>query len=200
MGTECAGAWWNDFLRLLTRDAAAVEFEGPLLAARSDGAPPEVVERLEEGKRLALRVREMLASRRRREGRLTALFETAGDLARLSDVDSVLAAIVRRARQLLGTDVAYLTLHDPQRGDTYMKVTAGSTSAAFQRLRLDLGDGLGGLVAQTGMPYFTANYPADPQFRHTGEIDAAVGEEGLTSILGVPLQIGQRVIGVLFAA
>ncbi|MGH3880482.1 MAG: helix-turn-helix domain-containing protein [Actinophytocola sp.] len=198
--TGGAGSWWNDFLRLLTRDAAAVEFEGPPLAARSRGAAPEVVEELEEGKRLALRVRETLATRRRRESRLTALFETAGDLARLTDLDSVLSAIVRRARQLLGTDVAYLTMHDPERGDTYMRVTAGSTSAAFQRLRLEPGEGLGGLVAQTGMPYFTANYPADPQFRHIGEIDSAVGEEGLTSILGVPLQIGQRVIGVLFAA
>ncbi len=194
------GVFWNDFLRLLARDAAAVEFEGPLLAARARGEPPEVIEELEEGKHLALQVREMLASRRRREGQLTALFETAGDLARLSDLDSVLNAIVRRARQLLGTDIAYLTMHDPERGDTYMRVTDGSTSAAFQQLRLSLGEGLGGLVAQTGMPYFTSNYMADPQFRHVHTIDSAVDQEGLVSILGVPLQIGSRVIGVLFAA
>lgn len=192
--------FWNDFLRLLARDAAAVEFEGPLLAARSRGEPPEVIEELEEGKQLALRIRETLASRRRREGQLTALFETAGDLARLSDLDSVLNAIVRRARQLLGTDIAYLTMHDTARGDTYMRVTDGSTSAAFQRLRLSLGEGLGGLVAQTGMPYFTSNYLSDPQFQHVGTIDSAVEQEGLVSILGVPLQIGSRVIGVLFAA
>lgn len=194
------GMFWHDFLQLLTRDAAAVEFEGPLLAARARGEPPEVIEELEEGKHLALQVREMLASRRRREGQLTALFETASDLARLSDLDSVLNAIVRRARQLLGTDIAYLTMNDPARGDTYMRVTDGSTSAAFQQVRLSLGEGLGGLVAQTGMPYFTSNYMADPQFRHVQTIDSAVDQEGLVSILGVPLQIGSRVIGVLFAA
>lgn len=194
------GVFWNDFLRLLDRDAAAVEFEGPLLAARSRGEPPEVIAELEEGKRLALRVRETLASRRRREGQLTALFETAGDLARLSDLDSVLNAIVRRARQLLSTDIAYLTMNDAAQGDTYMRVTDGSTSAAFQRLRLSLGEGLGGLVAQTGMPYFTSNYLSDPQFQHVATIDSAVEQEGLVSILGVPLQIGSRVIGVLFAA
>lgn len=199
-GETIGGVFWNEFLRLLARDAAAVEFEGPLLAARSRGEPSEVIEDLEEGKRLALQVRETLASRRRREGQLTALFETAGDLARLSDLDSVLNAIVRRARQLLGTDIAYLTMHDPERGDTYMRVTNGSTSAAFQRVRLGLGEGLGGLVAQTGMPYFTSNYREDPQFRHTEPINSAVEQEGLVSILGVPLQIGQRVIGVLFAA
>lgn len=199
-GTTIGGVFWNDFLRLLARDAAVVEFEGPLLAARSRREPPDVIEELEEGKRLALQVRETLASRRRREGQLTALFETASDLSRLSDLDLLLNAIVRRARQLLGTDIAYLTMNDPDHGDTYMRVTDGSTSAAFQTLRLGLGEGLGGLVAQTGTPYFTSNYRGEPQFRHTGAIDSAVDEEGLVSILGVPMQIGQRVIGVLFAA
>ena len=67
---------------------------------------------------------------------------------------------MRRARTLLGTDVAYLTLHDPERGDTYMRATAGSVSARFQALRLPLGAGLGGLVAQTRRPYWSADYPA----------------------------------------
>jgi len=192
--------FWNEFLRLLARDAAAVEFEAPVLAARARGESPEVIEELEQGKRLALQVRDTLAFRLRREGELTALFETAGDLARLSDLDSVLEAIVRRARQLLGTDITYLTMNDPERGDTYMRVTDGSTSAAFQQLRLGLGEGLGGLVAQTGMPYVTADYAADSRFHHTSTIDSGVKDEGLVAILGVPLQIGPRAIGVLYAA
>ncbi|MDP9445115.1 MAG: GAF domain-containing protein, partial [Actinomycetota bacterium] len=195
-----AGMLWNDFLELLARDAPAVEFEAPLLAARAAGAGPEVVEELERGKRLALQVRDTLAARLRREVQVTALYETAGDLARLSDLDSVLKAIVHRARTLLGTDVAYLTMNDPARGDTYMRVTEGSTSARFQSLRLGMGDGLGGLVAQTGMPYVTVNYDLDQRFRHTCGIDTAVREEGLVAILGVPLPLGSRVIGVLYAA
>jgi hypothetical protein len=112
----------------------------------------------------------------------------------------VLRAIVHRARNLLGTDVAYMTLNDDTRGDTYMRVTDGSISARFQRLRLPMGAGLGGLVAQTGTPYATANYPEDERFHHTGEIDAGVREEGLVAILGVPLRLGSRAIGVLYAA
>ena len=61
--------------------------------------------------------------------------------------------------RLLGTDVAYLTLADPERGDTFMRATAGSVSARFQTLRLPPGAGLGGLVAQTRRPYWTADYP-----------------------------------------
>ncbi|MFI6904097.1 helix-turn-helix domain-containing protein [Nonomuraea sp. NPDC050394] len=188
------------FLELLAREASAVEFEGPIIEARAAGAGPAEIERLELAKVEALRVRQLLRRRARREAELSALFDTAGDLAALRDLDAVLEAIVHRARQLLGTDTAYLTLGDPERGDTYMRVTDGSVSAAFQALRLGMGDGLGGLVAQTARPYSTADYPADSRFHHTGTIDSAVKEEGLVAILGVPLRLGRRVIGVLFAA
>jgi GAF domain-containing protein len=189
-----------EFLELLARDAAPVEFEGPLLAARAEGAGPERLQELERAKTLALQVRAVLEARRRREAELSALYETAGDLAALTDVDAVLEAIVHRARQLLHTDVAYLSLNDDERGDTYMRVTEGIHSAAFRAIRLPMGAGLGGLVAQTAMPYSTADYFKDARFNHTNPIDSVVAEEGLESILGVPLVLGKQVIGVLYAA
>jgi len=188
------------FLDLLAREAAAVEFDGPVLAARADGAPPAVLDELEQARTLALRVRALLEQRRRREAELSALAETLADLATLHDLDAVLEAIVRRARKLLAADVAYMTLQDEQRGDTYMRVTDGSMSARFQQLRLPMGAGLGGLVAQTATPYVTPDYPADMRFRHIGEIDVAVAEEGIVAILGVPMRLGSRIVGVLFAA
>src|SRR5690606_40379015 len=105
-----------------------------------------------------------------------------------------LEAVVRRARRLLNADVAYLTLNDDERGETCMRATDGAVSAAFRRLRVPLGDGLGGLVARTAMPYSTDNYLKDPQFRHRTFIDEAIAEEGLVAILGVPMRVGGRVI------
>ncbi|WP_228542534.1 GAF domain-containing protein [Nocardia sp. XZ_19_369] len=188
------------FLEMLEREAPAVEFEAPLLEARTAGASAAELAELDSAKCAALRVRALLERRARREAELAALFDTAGDLAGLRDVDAVLQAIVHRARRLLHADVAYLTLPDPQRGDTFMRVTDGSGSQAFRSTRLAMGDGLGGLVAQTGMPYSTADYFADQRFRHTTEIDSAVREEGLVAILGVPMKLGDQVIGVLFAS
>jgi hypothetical protein len=190
----------TEFLELLAREAAPVEFEGPLLAARAAGVDPDTLHELERAKMLALQVRDVLEARRRRESELSALYETAGDLAALTDVDSVLEAIVHRARQLLHSDVAYLTLNDDERGDTYMRVTEGVLARSFRELRLPMGAGLGGLVAQTATPYSTADYFADERFRHTGPIDGSVADEGLTSILGVPLLLGKQVLGVLYAA
>ncbi len=190
----------NEYLELLAREASAVEFEGPVLQARAAGADSARLEELEQAKVAALKVRAMLRRRAKREAELSALFDTASDLAGLTDLDAVLEAIVHRSRQLLGTDIAYMTLNAPERGDTYMRVTDGSISAHFKRLRLAMGSGLGGLVAQTGTPYNTADYFADERFRHTTTIDEAVEEEGLVAILGVPLRLGTQVIGVLFAA
>ncbi|NUO45385.1 MAG: GAF domain-containing protein [Streptomyces sp.] len=188
------------FLELLARGASADAYEQPVLLARAEGRPAERVAALEEAKLIALRVRSELEGRRRREAELSALFETAHDLAGLRDLDAVLRAIVQRARSLLGTDIAYLSLNDPARGDTYMRVTEGSVAARFQQLRLGMGEGLGGLVAQTARPYVTDDYFKDDRFQHTRSIDNGVRDEGLVAILGVPLTLGHHVIGVLFAA
>ncbi|MFI8829686.1 helix-turn-helix domain-containing protein [Streptomyces afghaniensis] len=188
------------YLELLARGASADAYEQPVLLARAEGRPAEWIAALQRAKPLALRVRSELEGRRRREAELSALFETAHDLAGLRDLDAVLQAIVQRARSLLGTDVAYLSLNDPARGDTYMRVTEGSVAARFQQLRLGMGEGLGGLVAQTARPYVTDDYFKDDRFQHTLTIDAGVRDEGLVAILGVPLTLGHHVIGVLFAA
>lgn len=195
-----AGSAEAPFLELLARGASADAYEQPVLIARAEGRPAERIAALEAAKAVALRVRSELEGRRRREAELSALFETAHDLAGLRDLDAVLRAIVQRARSLLGTDVAYLSLNDPARGDTYMRVTEGSVAARFQQLRLGMGEGLGGLVAQTARPYVTDDYFKDDRFQHTLTIDAGVRDEGLVAILGVPLTLGHHVIGVLFAA
>jgi sugar diacid utilization regulator len=197
---EAADSVELPFLTLLVQDAAAAEYDRPLDRARAQGASPERLAALDRARSQALRVRASVREQRRREAELAALFETAGDLAGRHDLDDVLQAIVVRARKLLTTDVAYLSLNDPAAGDTYMRVTAGSVSARFQRVRLGFGEGLGGLVAQTSLPYVTPDYFHDSRFQHTHLIDAAVHEEGLVAILGVPLMVNAKVIGVLFAA
>lgn len=141
---------------------------------------------------------DLLAGYRRRTRELEALYETAGDLSALRDVDQVLAAIVRRGRQLLASDMAYLMLLDKEAPEAYMRVTDGTLTPEFLSIRLSFGQGLGGLVAGTGMPQWTSDYPADPRF--ASSLDRIIRDEGIKAILGVPLKSGDRVIGVLFAS
>ncbi|RII20657.1 fused phosphoenolpyruvate-protein phosphotransferase PtsP/GAF domain protein [Streptomyces sp. YIM 130001] len=195
-----AAASVHRLLDLLAAGAPAEELAAEPARTRADGADAGTVEQVAEATEVALAVRRALDQHLRREAELSALFDTAGDLAGLRDLDAVLRAIVRRARALLGADVAYLTLNDPAAHDTFMRVTEGSVSAAFQQLRLGMGEGLGGLVAQTARPYASTDYRTDQRFLHTGAIDGGVAEEGLRGILGVPLRLGEEIIGVLFAA
>ncbi|MFC9470534.1 GAF domain-containing protein, partial [Streptomyces coelicoflavus] len=191
-------------LELLAAGAPAEDFGAVATEARRSGAGADDLAEIEQATQAALRVHSALRQHQRREAELTALFDTAGDLAALRDLDAVLRSIVRRARMLLGTDTAYLTLPDEEAGDTFMRVTDGSVSVLFQNLRLQLGEGLGGLVAQTARPYATPDYRTDERFHHTHSIDAGVLDEGLVAILGVPLLLGSgsggKVIGALFAA
>jgi GAF domain-containing protein len=177
----------EELLRLLAEDAPGSELAR---AAGEDAVARD----------LALRIRAGMDASKKREAELSALVDVARELASARDPGGVLDTIVHRARTLIGTDVAYLTLYDETRGDTYMRATDGSVSAAFQQLRLPLGAGLGGLVAETYKPYWTADYPSDRRFRHTMPIDDAVGEEGLVAICGTPLVVDGAFVGVLFAS
>ena len=148
---------------------------------------------------VALRLRDLITRMRSREAELSALYETASDLTAIRDVDTILAAIVRRARQLLHCDMTYLSLNDELDGASYMKVTDGALTREFRTLRLPLGTGLLGLVAQTGAAYFTEDYATDERFVHKGYIDEAVAGEQIRAILGVPLVLDGVVIGALLA-
>lgn len=148
---------------------------------------------------LAVQLQGQMVHLASREAELAALNQTAIDLNEIRDVDEILTAIVNRARLLLRADMTYLSLNDEQQEASYMKVTSGALTPEFRRLRLPLGTGLLGLVAQDGQPYFTENYQSDARFVHQGYIDQAVAAEQIHAILGVPLRVRGQVIGTLLA-
>lgn len=186
------------FLDLLASGATAAEIERAANEARQ--SRPKEQAAVDAARRLALRVNALLQDLERRDRELSALFDTANDLASLQHLDDVLRSIAERARRLLGSDVAYLSLVNEDATGTYIRVAAGSVSYRLQNLHLPLGVGIGGVVASRGRPFQTANYPEDSSLLHEQAVDDAVIEEGLTAILGVPLIVAGEVIGVLFAA
>lgn len=188
----------EELVQLLLAEVPTDVFERALQKAARDAEGEDYSEPAQRQIGFAIQLRALLDLYKRRANELAALYDTAGDLSAMRDVDRVLEAIVRRGRQLLGADVAYLMLIDEDRGDTYMRVTEGTVSPGFIGIRLTLGAGLGGLVAQTAAPHWTPNYLQDRLYLH--EIDEIVTEEALVAILGVPLKIGRRVTGVLFVA
>ena len=189
----------DPFLHLVYGEAPREAFDEVVAEAERSGLAAGDLEALRADYDVALRLRELIARQRSREAQLSALYETASDLTAIRDVDLILTAIVRRARQLLNADMTYLSLNDEAEGASYMRVTDGALTQEFRTLRLPLGTGLLGLVAQTGAPYFTEDYHSDDRFVHRDYIDAAVAGEQIRAILGVPLVVDGRVIGALLA-
>ncbi|HEY0168743.1 MAG TPA: GAF domain-containing protein [Jatrophihabitans sp.] len=183
-----------ELLRLLATEAPDGAFASWLSRCSAAGLPAEVI----EGYELARRIRDNNARRERREHALAALYATAGDLSSLRDTDKVLTAIVRRARELLVSDVAYITLIDEASGVTTMRIEVGMLTSALRQMQLAHGTGVSGLVAKTAEPFWTPDYLSDSRIIHV--IDDIVAEEGLSAVLGVPLLLGDTALGVLFAA
>ena len=129
---------------------------------------------------------------------LRDVLDASAELATADDEDAVLHIAIRRARRLVGTDLAYVMLLDPERGDTYMRMAEGATSPRFDTIRLGMGLGLGGQVAESMAPRWTRNYLADEQYTHV--IDPIIIDEGVKAILGVPVRTHGRLTGMLFTS
>ncbi|WP_285043351.1 helix-turn-helix domain-containing protein [Plantibacter sp. LMC-P-059a] len=167
--------------------------EDLLSRAGLDGADAEAV--VESVREAQLRG----ARQRRRASELEALFSTARELVRLQDVDEVLGRLVERAHQLMGTDVTYLSEVENTWGDLRVRHSVGTVTPGFRDLAVPAGVGLASLVAGTREPAWVARYETMTEAGHDDRIDAAVRAEGLVSFLGVPLAVGDEVLGALFA-
>lgn len=187
----------GEIIRLLHRDAARAELADlqPHVHAMPEG-PQKTA--LAQSLAMGLSVKDRLAQHQQRERGLMAVIETAQDLTGITDTDSVLQAIVRRARALLGCGVGYLSIYDAQNKDFYVRATDGAFSERFRRIRIGLNTGVCGYVARHRSPYSSSDYAGDDRFNHSRFIDAAMGDENIESILGVPLLAGNEVSGVLF--
>jgi GAF domain-containing protein len=95
---------------------------------------------------------------RERAARLASLYQATQEFTAELDLGRALEVIVERGRELTGADICYLSLNDLERGDTYIRISTGTRSDAFDSIRLRYGDGLGGLVAKEGRSYYSVDF------------------------------------------
>ncbi|AEM82125.1 helix-turn-helix transcriptional regulator [Streptomyces violaceusniger] len=109
------------------------------------------------------------------------------------DVQSTLQRMRRRG----GLPVAFGGLFSGARQFRISELT-GTTTNSLRGLAITPGNGLGGKVLTMSRPISVADYPTSRAISH--EYDAAVGAEGLRSMLAVPVVVRGRVRGVLYGA
>lgn len=144
------------------------------------------------------RMQRELGRLRRRERELSLLFSSARELAELRDSDAVLAQLVRRAREMMNVDLAYLSEFDPETRELRVRETSGAVSASLPTLRVPAGRGLVSAVVESRTAQWVSDYSSYAEERHEAGIDDAVAAEGLVSMLGVPMLSSDDVLGVLF--
>ncbi|WP_345698339.1 helix-turn-helix domain-containing protein [Kitasatospora terrestris] len=188
-------------LELLASEAPLARFEELLEEARRTcGSSEEELESVGRLRELGLSIRSQSKRRQQREAGLSALVDTARDLAMPYDLDSLLKVITRRARLLLGVDMSYISLPDEEQGYVYVRTSDGHTSTLSVGLKLPQGSGLGSDVLANPSPFWTPDYLADQRINHSPVIDEVVRAEGLHAIMAVPLSHRTRPFGVLYIA
>jgi PAS domain S-box-containing protein len=110
------------------------------------------------------------------------------------DLDHVLATVLEETRHLLQVVACSIWLVEPGTGDLVCRQATGQKGDVVQGWRLSPGEGIAGLVAIEGQSLIVPDAVVDE--RHFGGLDQLTGLE-LRSILTVPLQVRNKVIGVL---
>src|SRR5574341_73820 len=126
----------------------------------------------------------------RRASEFAALYETARDFATPRDLLTSLQTIVERATALLSAPAGGIFLYNAERCDLERVVTKG-LPGPLKDMRLHLGEGMAGRVAQTRQPLIVDDYQA---WEHR-----AWPYEGIPirAVVQVPMLYGGELIGVL---
>jgi sugar diacid utilization regulator len=191
------GELQSELLAMLQRNASAHEFGEMLERVEATVSDPAQRSLLVGSIRAAVAVCEQQALQQRRERGLLVVLESAHDLTAIRDLELVLQAIVRRARQIFSADIGYLTNFDRLRNDFYIRATEGAISERFKNVRVPPEHGICGHVLKHKTPYHSSDYLTDHGFAHEQGIDLAIKDEGVQSLLGAPLMVGNHCIGVL---
>lgn len=118
----------------------------------------------------------------------------AADAAGTMEIRGALA----RLRRTTGLPVAFGGLVEPGRQRMRISEFSGAAGLALRGLAVTSGNGLGGKAVALARPCAVTDYSLSRQISH--EYDAAVAEEGLRSVLAIPVVVRRRVRGVLYGA
>jgi sugar diacid utilization regulator len=190
----------RDLVAMLHQGASADDFAARLADVDALPASYPGKSALVEAVRMAMAVRNRLELQEQRERGLLAVIASAQDLSSRLDQRELLGAIVARARNLLGSDVAWLSTYDADAGEFHVVVVDGALSQGPAAMVARRDRGAAGLVMSTLLPFTTPDYLHDKRFAHDAKLDNTFREEGIAALVGVPLIWEGDVIGLLFVA
>jgi len=127
---------------------------------------------------------------------LVILNEIGAQVASTLDLDTILAYIMQKVKDVFEAEACSLLLLDDKEQMLRFKVSFGKGAEEARTLSFPSDQGLAGWMVQNRQPVLSPNVQEDPRFY--GQIDHSTGLV-TRSMIGTPLLVKQRVIGVLEA-
>jgi signal transduction protein with GAF and PtsI domain len=140
----------------------------------------------------ALEKAELYDNMRRQIAELSTLAEVSRTITSPLYLDEMLGLIVEMAAQTMNAKVCSLMLLDEAKGELVIRATQSLSQDYINKPPLRVGEGIAGLVAQEGVPITVLDVREEPRYHYT-EI---ARQEGLCSLLSVPLTVREQIIGV----
>lgn len=109
-------------------------------------------------------------------------------------IQEVIERIFYKVAEFFHPENWSLLLVDEQKNELYFEIVVGRVAEKIKNIRLKIGEGVAGWVAQHGRPLFVPSVQEDPRF--STRVDD-MSQFSTESIICIPLKIRNRVLGVI---
>ena len=189
-----------DVLEKVALGARDADIDGLVDRVR-DLAATEEMGRFSEGFQHQLNaIREVIRSNALSERGLSLLIETTHDLSSTLALHDLLKIIVRRARNLVGANIAWVTILDDESGLFRTVNAEGNLTPATAEMTSRVEFGAVSLIMNSKSFFDTQDYLNDNRFQHSAELDRIFRLENIVSLAGFPILSEDKVQGFLFVA
>ncbi|MGQ9632106.1 MAG: SpoIIE family protein phosphatase [bacterium] len=125
---------------------------------------------------------------------LSTLIEVSSIINSTRDLDVLLDLVMEQSRIVMNAEASSLMLIDEKTNELVFKIAHGEKGEAVKEIRLKMGEGIAGWVAQTGEPLLVPDVDKDSRFYKGADEKTKFKTK---SILCVPLRSREKVIGVV---
>ena len=140
------------------------------------------------------RIEERIQHLERRVARLERIIEVSRVINSTLNLEPLLHNIIQIATDLTATEASSILLLDKKTGELHFEAATGIKGQEVKPIIVPLDNSIAGWVVKEGEPLLISDVHKDP--RHYHQVDDMT-EFSTRSILGVPLRVKDKVIGVL---
>ena len=132
----------------------------------------------------------------RRHHQLLALSRISSAVSGLHDLDAILRIALDSVLEVVNGAIGGILLLDEETQTLSYRIHRGVSAKYAEEMRMSVGEGVAGKVAQTGEPILLEDISKDPR---TVRLDL-VSAQGIKGVVSIPLKVKDKVVGVMNVA